>query len=105
MGAIPSSAVQQTTYLEALDEYIDYDEHGNLRTCLLDSKGNRLLDSEAVKGTLKPFAIDLLFIVTISRQGRKRLESCTSCMKHLSVAVGRLGYRSRLGKLSSESRA
>ncbi len=33
MGAIPSSAVQQTAYLEALDQYIDYDEHDNLRKC------------------------------------------------------------------------
>jgi hypothetical protein len=30
MGATPSSAVQQTAYLEALDEFIDYDEDGNL---------------------------------------------------------------------------
>ena len=38
MGATPSSAVQQTAYLEALDEYIDYDEHGNLRKCLVDEQ-------------------------------------------------------------------
>ena len=31
MGAVPSSAVQQTAYLEALDQYIDYDENDNLR--------------------------------------------------------------------------
>jgi hypothetical protein len=36
MGAKPSSAVQQSAYLEALDKYIDYDEDGNLRKCLLD---------------------------------------------------------------------
>jgi hypothetical protein len=41
MGAIPSSAVQQSAYLEALDQYIDYDEHGNVRKFLLDSNGNR----------------------------------------------------------------
>ena len=29
MGAKPSSAVQQSAYLEALDKYIDYDENGN----------------------------------------------------------------------------
>ena len=53
MGATPSSAVQQTAYLEALDEYIDYDEHGNLWACLLDSNGNRLLDSEGNPKTLR----------------------------------------------------
>ncbi len=46
MGAIPSSAVQQTAYLEALDQYIDYDEHDNLRQCLLDKNGERLKDKE-----------------------------------------------------------
>ncbi len=39
MGAVPSSAVQQTAYLEALDQYIDYDENDNLRQCLLDRNG------------------------------------------------------------------
>jgi hypothetical protein len=46
MGAIPSSAVQQTAYLEALDQYIVYDEHDNLRLCLLDENGVRLKDAE-----------------------------------------------------------
>jgi hypothetical protein len=46
MGATPSSAVQQTAYLEALDEFIDYDEDGQLRKCLQDENGNRLRDSE-----------------------------------------------------------
>ncbi len=41
-GAAPSSAVQQTAYLEALDEYIDYNEYGNLCKCLVDEHGNRL---------------------------------------------------------------
>jgi hypothetical protein len=44
MGAVPSSAVQQTAYLEALDQYIDYDENDNLRQCLLDKNGVRLKD-------------------------------------------------------------
>ncbi len=46
MGATRSSAVQQTAYLEALDRYIDYDEHDNLRSCLLDANGVRLKDAE-----------------------------------------------------------
>jgi hypothetical protein len=53
MGAKPSSAVQQSAYLEALDQYIDYDENGQLRRCLLDEKGNRLLDKEGNPKTLR----------------------------------------------------
>jgi hypothetical protein len=53
MGAKPSSAVQQSAYLEALDQYIDYDEHGNVRKCLLDSNGNRLLDKNGNQKTLR----------------------------------------------------
>ncbi len=53
MGATPSSAVQQTAYLEALDEFIDYDENGNLRKCLQDESGNQLRDSEGNLKTLR----------------------------------------------------
>jgi hypothetical protein len=53
MGAKPSSAVQQSAYLEALDQCIDYDENGQLRRCLLDEKGNRLLDKEGNPKTLR----------------------------------------------------
>ncbi len=45
--------IQQSAYLEALDQYIDYDEHGNIRKCLLDSKGNRLLDKVGNQKTLR----------------------------------------------------
>ena len=37
MGAKPSSAVQQSAYLEALDKYIDIDENGKTR---VDAQGN-----------------------------------------------------------------
>ena len=53
MGATPSSAVQQTAYLEALDQYIDYDEHGNLRKCLVDENGVQLKDAEGNLKTLR----------------------------------------------------
>ncbi len=42
MRATPSSAVQQTAYLEAFDEFIDYDENGRLRKCLLDVNDNHM---------------------------------------------------------------
>ena len=44
---------QQSAYLEALDDYIDYNEDGTLRKCLLDSKGNRLKDEEGNVKTLR----------------------------------------------------
>ena len=46
MGAKPSSAVQQSAYLEALDDYTDFYEDGSLRKCLLDENGNRLKDAD-----------------------------------------------------------
>ncbi len=46
MGAKLSSAVQQSAYLEALDDYIDFYEDGTLRKCLMDSNGNHLKDAE-----------------------------------------------------------
>ena len=53
MGAKPSSAVQQSAYLEALDQYIDYDHDGQVRKCLLDKYGKRLLDSNGSPKTLR----------------------------------------------------
>ncbi len=53
MGAKPSSAVQQSAYLEALDQYIDFDYEGNVRKCQLDKDGNRLLDSNGSRKTLR----------------------------------------------------
>ena len=46
MGAKPNSAVQQSAYLEALDDYMDFYEDGSLRKCLLDEHGNRVKDAE-----------------------------------------------------------
>ncbi len=48
VGAVSASAVQQTAYLEALDQYIDYDEDDNLRKCLVDSNGERLKDKRVI---------------------------------------------------------
>jgi hypothetical protein len=51
MGVNPSSTIQQSAYLEALDQYIDYDHDGQVRKCLLDKNGKCLLDSN---GSPKP---------------------------------------------------
>ena len=53
MGAKPSSAVQQSAYLEALDQYIDYKEDGTLRDCLTDENGVRLKDENGFDKTLR----------------------------------------------------
>ncbi len=53
MGAKPSSAVEQSAYLEVLDDYIDSYEDGSLRKCLLDEHGNRLRDAEGNLKTLR----------------------------------------------------
>ncbi len=39
--------------MEALDQYIDYDEQGQLRRCLLDKNGNLLRDKEGNLKTLR----------------------------------------------------
>ena len=58
MGAKPSSAVQQSAYLEALDQYIDFKEDGTLRDCLLNADGTRIVDAEGIPKTLrKHFAV------------------------------------------------
>jgi hypothetical protein len=46
-------SVQQSAYLKALDQYIDYDWDGNVRKCLLDKNGKRLLDANGSPKTLR----------------------------------------------------
>ncbi len=46
--------MQQSVYLEALDQNIDLDWDGNIRKCLLDKNGNRfLLDANGSPKTLR----------------------------------------------------
>jgi hypothetical protein len=52
MEAKQSSAVQQSAYLEALNDYIDFYEDGS-RKCLLDENRNRLRDAEGNRKTLR----------------------------------------------------
>jgi hypothetical protein len=53
MGAKPSSAVQQSTYLEALDDYIDFYEDDTPRKSLMDNNGIHLRDAEGNLKTLR----------------------------------------------------
>jgi hypothetical protein len=96
MGATPSSAVQQTAYLEALDEYIDYDENGDLRACLLDSKGNRLLDSEGNPKTLRHrFAVYCDDIAA----GANTLEELYELYEALICCCWKAGIQIKAGKV------
>ena len=96
MGATPSSAVQQTAYLEALDQYIDYDEQDNLRACLLDAKGERLKDAEGNPKTLRHrFAIYCDDIAA----GADTLEELYELYEALICCCYRAGIQIKAGKV------
>jgi hypothetical protein len=96
MGATPSSAVQQTAYLEALDEYIDYDEHGNLRACLLAPDGSRLLDADGNPKTLRHrFAVYYDDIAT----GANTLEELYDLFEALICCCAKAGIQIKAGKV------
>jgi hypothetical protein len=59
MGAKPSSAVQQSAHLEALDQCIDCEEDGTLRGCLTDENGIRLKDENGFDKTLRMAGLGL----------------------------------------------
>ena len=95
-GAIPSSAVQQTAYLEALDQYIDYDESDNLRQCLVDENGVRLKDKEGNPKILRHrFAIYCDDIAA----GADTLEELYELLEALICCCHRAGIQIKAGKL------
>ena len=98
MGAKPSSAVQQSAYLEALDDYIDYYEDGTLRKCLLDEHGNRLRDAE---GNLKTLRHKLRSIATTFALELTPWRSCTSCLRRSYVVAKGRASRSKRARRSS----
>jgi hypothetical protein len=91
MGAKPSSAVQQSTYLEALDDYIDYYEDGTLRKCLLDEHGNRLRDAEGNPKTLRhKFAVycdDICAGADTLEELYELFEALICCCKRAGIQV------------------
>ncbi len=92
MGAKPSSAVQQSAYLEALDQYIDYDHDGQVRKCLLDKNGKRLLDSNGSPKTLRQkFAVYCDDIAA----GADTLEELFCLYEALLYGGSRLAYKSK----------
>ena len=96
MGATSSSAVQQTAYLEALYRYIDYDEHDNLRSCLLDANGVRLKDAEGNPKTLRHrFAIYCDDIAA----GADTLDELYELYEALICCCHRAGIQIKAGKV------
>jgi hypothetical protein len=91
MGAKPSSAVQQSAYLEALDDYIDYYEDGTLRKCLLDEQGNRLRDAEGNLKTLRhKFAVycdDICAGADTLKELYELFEALICCCKRAGIQV------------------
>ncbi len=98
MGTKPSSAVQQSAYLEALDQYIDYDHDGQVRKFLLDKTGKRLLDSNGSPKTLRhKFAVYCDDIAA----GTDTLEELFCLYEALYVVAStKLAYKSKLRRLS-----
>jgi hypothetical protein len=98
MGAKPSSAVQQSAYLEALDDYIDYYEDGTLRKCLLDEHGNQLRDAE---GNLKTLRHKFAVYCDAICAGATLWRSCMSCLRHSYAAVKGRASKSKRARRSS----
>jgi hypothetical protein len=92
MGAKPSSAVPQSAYLKALDQYIDYDENERLRRCLLDESGDRLLDKEGNPKTLRHKFAVYFTAMTLQRE-LKLLRNFINYLRHCFVHVPRQAYR------------
>jgi hypothetical protein len=91
MGAEPSSAVQQSAYLEALHDYIDYYEDGTLRKCLLDEQGNRLRSAEGNLKTLRhKFAVycdDICAGADTLKELYELFEALICCCKRAGIQV------------------
>jgi hypothetical protein len=97
MGAKPSSAVQQSAYLEAPDQYIDYDWDGNVRKCLLDKSGKSLLDSNGSPKTLRhKFAVYCDDIAA----GANSLDELYDLYEALLCCCARREYKSKPAKSS-----
>ncbi len=96
MGATPSSAVQQTAYLEALDQYIDYDEDGKLRNCLVDENGVQLRDAE---GNLKTLRHRFAIYCDDIAGGADTLEELYDLLEALLCCCHKAGIQVKAGKL------
>jgi hypothetical protein len=91
MGAKPSSAVQQSAYLEALDDYIDFYKDGSLRKCFLDENGNRRRDVEGNLKTLRhKFAVycdDICAGADTIEELYELFEALICCCKQAGIQV------------------
>ncbi len=82
--------------MEALDRHIDYDEHDNLRSCLLDANSVRLKDAEGNPKTLRHrFAIYCDDIAA----GADTLEELYELYEALICCCHRAGIQFKAGKV------
>jgi transposase InsO family protein len=80
MGAKPSSAVQQSAYLEALDKYIDIDEEGNPR---VDENGKR----QNFRDRFALYCDDIACGSNSLQELRLMFEALISCFKRAGIQV------------------
>jgi hypothetical protein len=95
MGATPSSAVQQTAHLEALDKLIDNGEYGNLHKCLVDVQENRLRDDE---GNLKTLMHHFVVCCDDIAAGASTLEELYELFEALICACHKAGIQIKAAK-------
>ena len=82
-------------YLEALDEFIDYDEDGSLRKCLLDENGNQLRDNE---GNLKTLRHRFAVYCDDIAAGADTLEELFELLKALIECFDKAGIQVKASK-------
>jgi hypothetical protein len=97
MGAKPSSAVQQSAYLEALDDDIDFYEDGTLRKYLLDEHGNRLKDAEG--GNLKTLRHKFAVYCDDICAGADTIEELCELLEALICCCKRAGIQVKASKV------
>ena len=92
------SAIGIFRSLRSVHQYIDLDYDGNVRKCLLDKDGKRLLDSNGSPKTLRhKFAV---YCDDIAAGANTLEECCTIYMKIFYAAVPKPAFKSRLPKSS-----
>ncbi len=88
-------------YLEALDQYIDYDHDEQVRKCLLDKNGKRLLDSNGSPKTLRHKFAVYCDDIAARANTLEELAVCMTSMRPFCAVVRRPTSRSKPPKSNS----